>query len=108
VSSLVIFFPVVGSDCPVRMCRDLVEFGGPLVRIIWHAGLPSILLLFAKPMPGIASKNAFGKRKFQQAGRVQGFEPQLGRAWTISVETAYLRSFWETVQKCTARLPSPP
>jgi hypothetical protein len=37
VSCLVVFFPVV-----VRMCRDLVEFGGSLVRIIWHPGLPSV------------------------------------------------------------------
>lgn len=42
VPRLVIFFPVVHSGCPVRVRRKLVEFGSSLVRIILHAGLPSI------------------------------------------------------------------
>jgi hypothetical protein len=42
VPRLVIFFPVVGSGSAVRVRRELVEFGGSLVRIVWHAGLPSI------------------------------------------------------------------
>jgi hypothetical protein len=51
VSRPVVFFPVVGSGCPVRMRRDLVEFGGSLVRIIWHAGLPSIFLCVKRIVP---------------------------------------------------------
>jgi hypothetical protein len=42
VPRLVIFFAMVGSGCPVRVRRELMEFGSPLVRIIWHAGLPLI------------------------------------------------------------------
>jgi hypothetical protein len=36
VSSLVIFFPVVRGGSAVRMCGELVEFGGSLVRVVWH------------------------------------------------------------------------
>jgi hypothetical protein len=48
VPRLVIFFPVVGSGSAVRVRRELVEFGGSLVRIVWHAGLPSISCTLSK------------------------------------------------------------
>src|SRR5579859_7581325 len=42
VSRQVIFFPVVGCGCAVRVRRNLVEFGSSLVRFIWHGRLLSI------------------------------------------------------------------
>jgi hypothetical protein len=36
VSRLMIFFPVVRGGCTVRVCREFVELGSPLVRVIWH------------------------------------------------------------------------
>jgi hypothetical protein len=41
-SRLVIFFPMVGSGSAVRVRREFVEFGGSLVRLIWHGCLPSV------------------------------------------------------------------
>jgi hypothetical protein len=37
VSGLVIFFPVVGGGCTVRVCSQFVEFGSSLVRIVWQS-----------------------------------------------------------------------
>jgi hypothetical protein len=37
VSGLVIFFPVVHGGSTVRVCGEFVEFGSPLVRVIWHS-----------------------------------------------------------------------
>ena len=36
-SGLVIFFPVVRCGDSVRVRGELVEFGSPLVRVIWHS-----------------------------------------------------------------------
>ncbi len=36
VPGLVIFFPVVRGGRTVRVCREFVELGGSLVRIVWH------------------------------------------------------------------------
>ena len=44
---LVILLPVVHSCSAVRVCGEFVEFGSPLVRVIWHrvslSRCPSIL-----------------------------------------------------------------
>ncbi len=36
VPGLMIFFPVVRGGSAVRVCGEFVEFGGSLVRFIWH------------------------------------------------------------------------
>ncbi len=36
VPRLMIFFPVVRGGSAVRVCGKFVEFGGSLVRFIWH------------------------------------------------------------------------
>ena len=36
-TGLMIFFLVVRSSNPVGVCCEIVEFGSPLVRVIWHS-----------------------------------------------------------------------
>ena len=33
----VIFFPVVRGGYTVRVCGEVMKFGGSLVRVIWHS-----------------------------------------------------------------------
>jgi hypothetical protein len=97
---------VMGSGCPVRVRRKLVEFGGSLVRIIWHAGLPSITCAsrgsfqFAAlygAMPGIARKNTIAR--CQSAGGPSPWHRTAVGTSSASEETAYLRICLGTVQK---------
>jgi len=58
VSGLVIFFTVVCGGSTVRVCGEFVEFGGSLVRVIWHsvslAWLPLDLRII--PFPVLSHK----------------------------------------------------
>jgi hypothetical protein len=42
VSVQVVFFVVARGGGTVRVCGEFVEFGGPLVRVVWHGASLSV------------------------------------------------------------------
>jgi hypothetical protein len=48
VGGLMVFFSMVGGSSTVRVRREFVKFGSPLMRVVWHGALSSIYRSFQK------------------------------------------------------------